>query len=371
MFLLNDVELSLAARYSWYNTFGSNFSWMAGGRYRPIRDVTLRGTYATGYRAPNINDLYQGVAESFPQVADPCAGPFVPPAVAPPNCGAAAGNGDISTQLKQIVGGNPNLTAETSKNWTVGIVFEPTFVKNLSVTLDYWSYDITNAISAGFGGGLGAGVILSGCYSAAGTYCDRIRRDPNTQYIVGIDDLATNVGSDKTAGLDMAGKYTLPTDFGRWDFGAMATWTNYFDRTFASGPVLHAVGTYDLGMYPRWKGNASVGWTWDDLFAGARWRFVGGFTECGNSDGDSAGGLCYDNPNAAIYQRSVDFYHVTDLFVSYNLKTSIGKTSFGVGVNNLFDAKPSVIYSAFSAQADPSLYDWVGQYWYFRIGQSI
>ena len=101
MFLLNDVEVSLAARYSWYNTFGANFSWMPGGRYRPIRDVTLRGTYATGYRAPSIGDLYGGVSESFPAVTDPCAGPFVPPAVAPPNCGAAADNGDISTQLRK------------------------------------------------------------------------------------------------------------------------------------------------------------------------------------------------------------------------------------------------------------------------------
>jgi len=365
MFLLDDAEVSAAARYSWYNTFGSNFSWMLGGRYRPIRDVTLRGTYATGFRAPSIQDLYGGLRENFPSVQDPCAGPFVPPAVAPPNCGAYAGNGDTSTQLKEIVGGNAEVKAETSKSWTAGFVFEPTMVKNLSVTMDYWSFNVDNAISSA---GITSAVILNGCYSAAGTYCDLIHRSDATGYIQSIDSTTANVGSDQTAGIDMAAKYSLPSDIGRWDFGALATWTNYFKRTYADGSVINGVGNYDLGMYPRWRGNASVGWTWNDLFAGARWRFVSAFQECGNSDGTSDGGLCAANPQ---YQRQVAFYNVTDLYVSYTLKTSIGKTLFGVGVNNLFDAKPAVVYSAFANSADPSLYDWVGQYFYFRIGQSI
>lgn len=368
MFLLNDAEISAALRYSWYNTFGGNVSWMLGARYRPVRDLTLRGTVATGFRAPNIGNLYGGATESFPSAQDPCAGPFTPASPAPPNCGAAAGNGDTSTQLKEILGGNPNVKAETSLSWTVGFVFEPTMVKNLSFTMDYWSYDVTNAIST-----LGTTVILNGCYSAAGTYCNLIRRNPTTQYIDSIDDRVTNVGGTKTSGIDMAGKYTLMTgDAGRFDFGALATYTLAFDTTYADGSLQQSVGTYDNQlMNPRWKGNASVGWTWNDLFAGVRWRFVGGFIECGNSDGTSTGGICFQNPNAALYQRSVDFYNVTDIFLSYTLATKIGKTNFGFGINNLFNAKPSVIYSAFAAQADPSLYDWVGQYFFFRLGHSI
>jgi len=367
MFLLNDAEISAALRYSWYNTFGSNVSWMLGARYRPIRDLTLRGTVATGYRAPSIAALYGGAQDNFPAVQDPCQGPFSATNPAPPNCGAAANNGDNSTQLKSIIGGNPKVQAETSLSWTAGFVFEPTMVKNLSFTMDYWSYDVTNAISQ-----LGASVILNGCYSAAGTYCNLIHRNPTTQYIQFIDDRTTNVGGTKTSGIDMAAKYTLMTsDAGRFDFGALATYTANFDVTFADGSVANGVGNYDLGMYPRWKGNASVGWTWNDLFAGVRWRFVGGFIECGNPDGTSDGGLCFQNPNAALYQRPVDFYNVTDIFLSYTLATKIGKTNFGFGINNLFNAKPAIIYSAFAAQADPSLYDWVGQYFYFRLGQSI
>jgi outer membrane receptor protein involved in Fe transport len=365
-FLLNDLEVNLAGRYSWYNTFGSNFSYMLGGKYRPIRDVTLRGTYGTGFRAPNIGNLYGGAAESFPSVSDPCAGPFPPGTPIPPNCGVYANNGDTATQLKETLGGNPNLQPETSKNWTVGVVFEPTFVKNLSATVDYWSYDVQNAI-----GVVGASVILNSCYSASGKFCNQIQRNPNTGYISLIDDRNVNVGSDQTAGLDIAAHYMLPTDIGRWDFGALATWTNYFNRTYADGSTLNAVGTYDLGMYPAWKGNVNVGWNWDAFSANVRWRFVSGFRECSDGAGSSAGGLCFQNELAATEYRDVSFYSVTDLFVSYTLSTTIGKTLFGFGMNNVFNQKPAVIYSAFANQADPSMYDWVGQYFYFRLGQSI
>jgi outer membrane receptor protein involved in Fe transport len=358
--------VNLAGRYSWYNTFGSNFSYMLGGKYRPIRDVTLRGTYGTGFRAPNIGNLYGGAAESFPSVTDPCAGPFAPGTPIPPNCGVYANNGDTATQLKETLGGNPNLQPETSKNWTVGVVFEPTFVKNLSATVDYWSYDVQNAI-----GVVGASVILNSCYGPLGKYCNQIQRNPNTGFISLIDDRNVNVGSDQTAGIDIAAHYMLPTDIGRWDFGAMATWTNYFNRTYADGSTLNAVGTYDLNMYPAWKGNVNVGWNWDAFSANVRWRFVSGFKECSDGAGSSAGGLCFQNALADTEYRMVSFYSVTDLFVSYTLSTTIGKTLFGFGMNNVFNQKPAVIYSAFANQADPSMYDWVGQYFYFRLGQSI
>jgi outer membrane receptor protein involved in Fe transport len=376
IFLLNDLEASLAARYSWYSSAGSNFSWKAGGRYRPIRDVTARGTYGTGFRAPAIFELYGGASEDFPSVGDPCAGPFVPPAVAPPNCGAAAGNGDDRSQQKALVGANPNLKPETSKSWTVGIVLEPSFVKNLTITADYWSYVVNDAIAA-----IGSSVILDGCYSAKGQYCNLIFRNPNTQGISYINDLLQNVGTLSTAGIDMSLRYSYPSEVGRFDFGVDVTWLNYFDKTLADGGTIHGAGTYDIagggtqGLYPTWKTNLSVGWSWQDIFAGTRLRWISGFKECGDVDGDSglAGGgvaQCYNNPNAGIYNRQVSAYFAMDLNVSYTLKTTVGKTLFGFGINNVFDAKPPRIYANTFSGSDAG-YDFIGQYFYFRLGQSI
>ena len=229
-------------------------------------------------------------------------------------------------------------------------MFEPTFVKNLSFTMDYWSYDIANAISAR----LGAPMILYGCYSAAGTYCDQIHRNPITQYISYIDEPCVNVGrTRRPASTWPPSTRCRPTSAGGTSAHSPPGPTTSIAPMPTAGPAArHAVGTYDLGMYP--SGRATPAWagpgtTCSPASAGASWEAS---PSAATSDGDRQRRPVLREPQRRLYQRTVDFYHVTDLFVSYNLKTSIGKTNFGFGVNNLFNAKPSVIYSAFSAQAD-------------------
>src|SRR5207237_881603 len=83
-----------------------------------IPDVTVRGTYATGFRAPSISDLFLGQADSFPNVSDPCRGQGVAGGGSPPpQCLAqglpASGTGDAQTQLRAKIGGNPTLQPET------------------------------------------------------------------------------------------------------------------------------------------------------------------------------------------------------------------------------------------------------------------
>jgi len=69
-----DFEATVAARVFNYNTFGTGTTYKLGARWRIIDDLTVRGTYSTGFRAPSIADLYAGLSDSFPRVADPCRG---------------------------------------------------------------------------------------------------------------------------------------------------------------------------------------------------------------------------------------------------------------------------------------------------------
>ena len=72
--MANALDLSLAARYSDYDTVGSDATYKVGAGYRPIRDILFRGTYSQGFRAPSINELYQGARETSFQGIDPCNG---------------------------------------------------------------------------------------------------------------------------------------------------------------------------------------------------------------------------------------------------------------------------------------------------------
>src|SRR5205085_2819042 len=67
-----DLELQAAARVFNYSTFGTDWTYKVGARWRPIRDLTVRGTYSTGFRAPDVIDLYGGQGPSAESATDPC-----------------------------------------------------------------------------------------------------------------------------------------------------------------------------------------------------------------------------------------------------------------------------------------------------------
>src|SRR5207248_10392578 len=102
---VQNLEATAAARLFNYSTFGTDWTYKFGGRYSPIRDVTVRGTYSTAFCAPSISDLFLGNADNFPNIADPCAGgPVGSPARIDPastlgqRCGTAVNNQDNQTQ---------------------------------------------------------------------------------------------------------------------------------------------------------------------------------------------------------------------------------------------------------------------------------
>jgi outer membrane receptor for ferrienterochelin and colicin len=297
-------------------------------------------------------------------VKDPCAA-----ANAPASCGVAAGNGDPSSQLRSQVGGNPNLKPETAKIFTVGAVIEPRMVKNLSVTVDYYNITVDNSISA-----YGATLILNNCYNSTdpatqAKFCPLITRDPTTNRVSNILNLNVNVGQDRTSGIDVAVRYALPTEAGRFGFIFDGTWLQRFDRTLADGTVIHGKGTFDIattgGVYPEWKFNTGVTWALAGFTAGFSTRFLSAFRECGTAAGDFSGnGKCYVSQ---VDSRRVSAYSSSDVFVSYGLNSAAGKTVLAAGMLNVFDKQPAVIYNGFTGASDPTAYDFVGRYPYARV----
>src|SRR5690606_31698693 len=59
-----ELALNVASRYSDYDAFGDTTNSKASFRWRPIEDVLVRGTWAQGFRAPSVSDLYGGVGQT-------------------------------------------------------------------------------------------------------------------------------------------------------------------------------------------------------------------------------------------------------------------------------------------------------------------
>jgi outer membrane receptor protein involved in Fe transport len=366
---IEDLELQLAARYTNYSTFGTKSTYKVGARYSPVRDLTIRGTVSSAYRAPNVLELYGGARDDYPLVTDPCNAPSDP--VVQARCVAAGvpgGNsGDPSTQLLSKHVASPDLKAETANIFTMGLVLQPRWVPNLTATLDYYNLKIKNTIT-----NRGAALILQQCYTAAvqdPAMCALVIRNTDGA-VIQINDPLLNTGTWETSGIDFAARYGLPTpSFGRFTVVLDGSVLQSFKITDSTGFVTNAKGNYDLasinvinGALPVFKMNAGLLWSMGGFGAGVTARYVGSFKEC--YDSNTGGTLC-SAPHD--FERTVSSYLPVDLYAAYALKSTAGTTSLMVGVQNVADTQPPFISSAFSANSDPATYSYIGRFFYTRL----
>jgi iron complex outermembrane recepter protein len=124
--VLPALEIDASGRVDHYNLSGSSATPKLGVKWKPIRELMLRGTYSGGFRAPGPaeNGASASASATTGQI-DPARCPFTNK---PSDCGLAA----VAVQSP----GNPLLKPEKSKSYTLGIVAEP--AKPLSLTLDYF-----------------------------------------------------------------------------------------------------------------------------------------------------------------------------------------------------------------------------------------
>src|SRR5205814_9601754 len=119
------LELDAAARVSEYSTSGSTTTVRGSLNWKPVKALRLRGSYADGFRAPQIGELF-GTQSRFDQtISDPCSNDstaletFTNNATVRANCIAhgVPANGSYAQanpQISVLVGGNPALKAESS-----------------------------------------------------------------------------------------------------------------------------------------------------------------------------------------------------------------------------------------------------------------
>ena len=376
--LAEEVEVQGAIRLFDYNTFGSGGTFKLGARWRPIHDVTLRGTYSTGFRAPGIPELYAGRAPNFPAATDPCD--TTNPQYAG-QCGTALNNGGGLIQIPEHIGGNAHLQAERARIWTIGAVFEPTMVRGFTTTVDYYHIKILNALgleapsTVPLGAYIGVGAILHACYPGAGgtpdpAACALITRDASGA-ITNVEDINVNQGDIRTSGIDLAAQYNMPTDFGRFLFRVTGTYLLYITAHPYPNTTIEGKGNYDLGVNPSVKFNAGANYSLGGLDLGVFGRFIGPFTECADSTGvGSSGAACsyhVTDANGNPYpSHRVPAEMTFDVFAGYRLRHPAGTTSFTAGIRNVFNTNPVTVYNSFLTYADPA-YDFVGRYFYGRI----
>ncbi|WOX04789.1 TonB-dependent receptor plug domain-containing protein [Microbulbifer pacificus] len=366
------VEASF--RYSDYSTIGDDTTFGAVLEYAPLDQLRFRGTYSEGFRAPGLDDLYLTSTVSAESYADPCNeyGAADNPNVQA-NCladGIAPGTTIASTQATGLFGGNPDLKAEKSESWTLGIVWTPTFTDDMGFTLDYFNISIDDAI-----GTLTTDTIVQGCYESANfssPLCDLI----TGAAAVGTSPLATspyrasdltiagqllnsqNVATFETSGVDLGFDYSMQAGPGILSVNASATYLNEWKyRGSEADPEIDLAGFYGadpvttaIVAFPEWKVYATFGYEYDCWSAFTTVRMLGDVDDFDPSPGDLA--------------THIDTTWYQDVNFNYFRWESIKITG---GIRNMWNQQPPYVTNYDDMNTLMRSYDTVGRFFYGSV----
>jgi iron complex outermembrane recepter protein len=375
-------------RYSDYSEGFKTNTFKLGLEYKPVRDLLARASYQRAIRAPNIAELYTPQVVGLDGSADPCSNkPGGTPAASLAACEltgvtpAQYGhiNSNSANQYNGLLGGNPQLVPETADTYSLGLVFTPQFVQNLSVSADYFNIQIKNVI-----GPLGGDTVLNNCLTsgnAQSPYCLAVHRTPGTGSLwlstTGyVSDLNVNAGELYTAGFDFKASYHVPLrSLGSLAFGFEGTKLNSLQTTpLAGGPSYECKGYFGAtcgAANPDWRHVLNATWStpWDGLDLTARWRYIGSdTTELLNPSPQLAG-------TAFAPTSKIAAYNYLDLTAAFNLAKNV---RMQVGVNNVADKDPPLVVGSDCSTSSPAgancngntfpgVYDAMGRYLFATI----
>lgn len=390
--LAKQLDISLATRYSDYSSeglvgttrltpdLGDDTSSKISLLWKPIDDLLVRGTFAQTFRAPSVDDLFGGGGESFPQVNDPCrsqAGGF---ATLSPASQArcisqgvtAGGYVQPNSQIRTLVGGNPNLTPETGDTVTLGFVYSPSQIENLNFSVDWYRIELDEGLATFTGN-----TILSRCIrDLEDQFCGFFTRAPGGE-ILTLRAVPFNAQELGVEGFDFGTNYALDTDYGtfRWNLNTSYQSDNF---TVAQGSderdndVGELIG--DSANW-RWRGNLATTWTYGPWEATWNLRYTSRLDEeCGYADLFEAGLADFE---ACIYLPGADGGVVAENRIgSVTYHDLQGKYvtpwegSVSVGLRNAFDKDPPLSTNTF-ANSFPQGYDVPGRFWYLSYNQKF
>lgn len=286
----HELSVEGAARYADYSTIGGAFTWNVAGTWAPIPDVRFRGSYSQAIRAPDIFELFSPAQAATFRPSDPCSISDLNERIADglpnaqtrkANCAAALTalgvnpntyEDPLTARFAGTTGGNPDLEEETAKTWTVGGLIQPRFIPGLTLSADYYSISISDAISAPT-----SQDIVNSCYDSStfpNQYCDLFTRRGDGGF-QSLDQVQINFGRIETSGVDMTAAYGFGFGDHNFDLRATVNWVEKLDRYFnPSDSTQVNPGLLELGA-PEWAGVGSIGWEWNGLGLTWRTQYVG------------------------------------------------------------------------------------------------
>ena len=318
-----------ALRYENFSDFGDNTSWKFSGRYiLGDNRGAIRASVGTGFRAPSLHQIYLSNIQTLIS-------------------GGTVSNQGTFNNVDPVIRdglGVPQLTAETSQNFSAGITYKVT--PKISVTADFYQVTVDDRVL--FSGEIG--------------YKDGSPGNPTNPVEVILDNYEvtslkffTNAVDTKTTGVDIVATLNK-VDIGKGTFGASFAFN--YNKTSIEGeistPAILADNGYEIFnrkeesriTTSRPQSKAILGLNYNI----AKWNFTLNNTYFGEvtwqhfNNGLNGAPLGPGGSNLPIddeaYDQTFGGKVLTDLIVNYNFSK---KFSAFVAFNNLLNVYPDTI----------------------------
>ena len=259
------MEIDLAARHDSYSDVGSAVTPRVGvtANVPSLPALTIRASYGEGFKAPELSDLFGATAFSASSGTD--------------YYGCQVNNIELADcpqqQFNTYIGSNPNLKAENSSSYSLGVEYDIT--DDWQAALTYFNLELEDAISL-----TSAQDQLDVDYQTNGNNPNVVRIGAAVQSIsAGYQNAVVPVERN---GLDLRVLGSLETSYGRFGFiGDIAHYLTYdTELSYGTGDLYNAAG--NLG-FTKWRANALIRWSMDDYFASLSWNYIGS-SESNSSD---------------------------------------------------------------------------------------
>ncbi|MBV8805275.1 MAG: TonB-dependent receptor, partial [Sinobacteraceae bacterium] len=376
-------DLTAAARREHYSDAGNSTVPKVGFRWQPFdRQLTVRGNYSKSFSAPSL------YAEYGPTDTRQVAGTVIQ-GVFGANYAAMPFNGED--------GNNPHLKPATSQSRSIGLVFQPDFVKGLSVSVDYSAITLN-----GFAGGIGFNNILTSINNlgAASPYFSNLgvdnfvgqagasqpfvhpgdlrtfltnaatgKGDPTQANRLYLVDQFRNLAALIEHSFTLQGSYVIPTErAGQFTVStAGAIFTSFDFQDLPGDSFIQYAGTTNNagasggfgGTLPKYRFFTTLDWVYHDVDLTLSNTYVSSTIDTG------VNGTSTTTYPVASY-TTFDFRAAYDFQLSRVHEGS--KLTLAVGVNNIADRMPPLAPHAFlDNNADVATFSPIGRLIYATV----
>jgi iron complex outermembrane receptor protein len=310
--LFDGLEITGAVRADDYSGFGTTVNPKVSVKYRPWDPIMFRGSYNTGFRVPAFNQIFNGVT-----ISPNPGNALVDPTLCSQGTTAGPQPACAAITPESLSGGNLELGPETSEQYSVGIVVQPS--SRFSLSVDYWNIAVDNTIGS---------ITIPQLLANISSFSDRIQR--TNGIITGVDLRTGNFGSRRTEGLEVTARGGFDAFGGILAAGLDGTYLlDKREKLLPSLAYTDLIGRFtftgDLGL--KWKHNAFISYQNDDVSVTFSQIFRNGYT------------------NQALPGSAArpDFNPKVKDYIIYNATVSlIGIPGFKItaGVKNIFDRDP-------------------------------